>query len=74
MDRPGFFPGSKSLHAVLTRDEALRVEAEDDSKTMDEMVEVLRNMYGPSVPNATGTNITDSIEELFYHFLILSVK
>ena len=74
LDRPGFFPGSKSLHAVLTGDEALRVEAQDDSKTMEQVVDVLRNMYGPSVPNATGTNITDSIEEQFYHFLILSVK
>ena len=67
------FPGSKSLHAVLTGDEALRVEAQDDSKTMEEVMEVLRNMYGPSIPNATGTNITNSLEEQFYHFLILSV-
>ena len=73
LDRPGFFPGSKSLHAVLTGDEALRVEAQDDSKTMEELMEVLRNMYGPSIPNDTGTNITDSLEEQFYHFLILSV-
>ena len=73
LDRPGFFPGSKSLHAVLTGDEALRVEAQDDSKTMEEVMEVLRNRYGPSIPNATGTKITDSIEEQFYHFLILSV-
>ena len=36
-------------------------------------MEVLRNMYGPSIPNDTGTNITDSLEEQFYHFLILSV-
>ena len=57
----------KSLHAVLTGDEALRVEAQDDSKTMEELMEVLRNMYGPSIPNDTGTNITDSLEEQFYH-------
>ena len=56
LDRAGFFPGSKSLHAVLTGDEALRMEAQDDSKTMEEVMEVLRNMYGPSIPNATGTN------------------
>ena len=48
LDRPGFFPGSKSLHAVLTGGESLRVEAQDDSKTMEEVVEVLRNMYGPT--------------------------
>ena len=37
-------------------------------------MEVLRNMYGPCIPNATGTITTDSVEEQFYHFLILSVK
>ena len=73
LDRPGFFPSSKSLHAVLTGNEALRVEAQDDSKTMEELMEVLHNMYGPSIPNDTGTNITNSLEEQFYHFLILSV-
>ena len=54
LDRPGFFPGSKSLFAAVTGDEALRVEAQDDSKTMEEVMQVLRNMYGPSIPNATG--------------------
>ena len=63
-----------SPHAVLTGDESLRVEAQDDSKTIEELMEVLRNIYGPSIPNATGTNIADSVEEQFYHFLILSVK
>ena len=74
LDGPGFFPDSKSLHAVLAGDESLRVEAQDDSKTIEELMDVLRNIYGPSIPNATGTNIADSVEEQFYHFLILSVK
>ena len=34
LDRAGFFPGSKSLYTVVTGDESLRVEAQDDSKTM----------------------------------------
>ena len=55
LDRAGFFPGSNSLYTVVTGDESLRVEAQDDSKTMEELMEVLRNMYGPSIPNATGT-------------------
>lgn len=57
LDRPGFFPGSKSLGTVVTGDQSLRVEAQDDSKTTEEVIEVLRNMYGPSIPNATGTEL-----------------
>ena len=41
LDRAGFFPGSKSLYTVVTGDESLRVEAQDDSKTMEELMEVL---------------------------------
>ena len=73
LDRAGFFPGSKSLYTVVTGDESLRVEAQDDSKTMEELMEALRNMYGPSLPNATGTNVTDSLVEhavlSFSHFI-----
>ena len=54
LDRPDFFPGSKSLYATVTGDEALRLEAQDDSKTMEEVMQVLRNMYGTSIPKATG--------------------
>ena len=42
LDRAGFFPGSKSLYTVVTGDESLRVEAQEDSKTMEELMEVLR--------------------------------
>ena len=54
LDRPDIFNGSTSLLATLTGDEALRIEAQDDSKTMDEVMRVLRNMYGDDIPNATG--------------------
>ena len=54
LDRPGFFPGSTTLITAVTGDEALRVEAQEDSKTMDEVMEVLRKMYGSNIPNATG--------------------
>ncbi|XP_068722900.1 uncharacterized protein [Montipora capricornis] len=53
LDRPDIFNGSTSLLATLTGDEALRIEAQDDSKTMDEVMQVLRNMYGDDIPNAT---------------------
>ena len=42
LDRAGFFPGSKSLYTVVTGDESLRVEAQEDSKTIEELMEVLR--------------------------------
>ncbi|XP_078346750.1 uncharacterized protein LOC144632002 [Oculina patagonica] len=58
LDRPGFFPGSAALFSVVTGDEALRVEAQDDSKTLEEMMEVLRNMYGSNIPNATDIHVS----------------
>ena len=36
-DRSGFFPGSTSLSATVTGDESLRIEAQDNSKTMEEV-------------------------------------
>ena len=55
LDRPGLFNGSKMLLATVTGDVALRIEAQDDSQTLDEVMQVLRNMYGDGIPNATGT-------------------
>ncbi|XP_044169488.1 polyamine oxidase 1-like [Acropora millepora] len=53
LDRPGFFEGTRMLLATVTGDVALRIEAQDDSKTLDEVMQVLRNMYGDGIPNAT---------------------
>lgn len=53
LDRPGFFDGSTMILAFVTGDEALRIEAQDESKTLDEIMQVLRNMYGDGIPNAT---------------------
>ena len=55
LDRPSFLEGSKMLLATVTGDVALRIEAQDGSKTLDEVMQVLRNMYGDGIPNATGT-------------------
>ena len=55
LDRPGFFEGSRMLLATVTGDVARRIEAQDDSKTLDEVMQVLRNMYGDGIPHATGT-------------------
>ena len=69
LDRSDIFNGSTSLLATLTGDEALRIEAQDDSKTMDEVMQVLRNMYGDDILNATGTRIQR--ESLIIQSLIL---
>ena len=55
LDRPGFFNGSTMLLTTVTGDEALRIEAQDNSQTLEEVMQVLRNMYGDGIPNATGT-------------------
>ena len=55
LDRTGFFPGSTALFTTVTGDEAVRVEGQDDSKTKEEVMEVLRSMYGSNVTNATGS-------------------
>ena len=52
---PDVFNGSTVLLATVTGEEALRIENQDDSKTMDEVMQVLRDMYGDGIPNATGT-------------------
>ena len=54
LNRPGFFPGSNLLFTAVTGDEALRVERQSDSKTMQEVMETLRKMYGPNIPEALG--------------------
>ena len=55
LDRPGFYKGSTMLLATVTGDVALRIEAQDNSQTLEEVMQVLRNMYGDGIPNATGT-------------------
>ncbi|KAJ4970654.1 hypothetical protein NE237_003753 [Protea cynaroides] len=47
------YPGSNILVVTLTNGESKRVEAQSDEKTMEEAMGVLRDMFGPDVPNAT---------------------
>lgn len=62
LDRPGFFPGTGVLFTSVTGDESLRIEAQDNSKTMIEVMATLRKIYGENIPNATGEL------GVFYHF------
>lgn len=73
LDRSGLFPGSTSLLAIVTGDESLRVEAQDDSKTMEEVMQVMRNMYGPSIPNATGKHFM-CMRDKFNFYIILEAQ
>lgn len=47
------YPGSNMLVVTLTNGESKRVEAQSDQDTLREAMEVLRNMFGPDIPDAT---------------------
>ncbi|CAK7330907.1 unnamed protein product [Dovyalis caffra] len=47
------YPGSNILVVTLTNEESKRVEAQSDEETLEEAMGVLRDMFGPNVPNAT---------------------
>lgn len=47
------YPGSNILVVTLTNEESERIEAQSDQETMEEAMEVLRNMFGPNIPHAT---------------------
>ena len=45
------YPGSNVLLVTVTGDEAIRIEQQSDSETLAEAMAVLRQMFGPHVPN-----------------------
>ncbi|KAL3537478.1 hypothetical protein ACH5RR_000844 [Cinchona calisaya] len=47
------YPGSNILVVTLTNGESKRIEAQSDEETLREAMEVLRNMFGPDIPDAT---------------------
>ncbi|KAJ4822738.1 polyamine oxidase1, flavin-containing amine oxidoreductase [Turnera subulata] len=47
------YPGSNILVVTLTNEESKRVEAQSDEETLAEAMSVLRDMFGPNIPNAT---------------------
>uniref|UniRef100_A0A803LC14 Amine oxidase domain-containing protein n=1 Tax=Chenopodium quinoa TaxID=63459 RepID=A0A803LC14_CHEQI len=47
------YPGSNILVVTLTNDESKRVEAQSDQETLREAMEVLKDMFGPDIPDAT---------------------
>ncbi|XP_038053677.1 polyamine oxidase 7-like [Patiria miniata] len=56
----GFYPnGTPLLLALITGDEARRVEAQPSADTKAEIEAVLRGMYGDAIPQADGILVTD---------------
>ncbi|XP_024171691.1 polyamine oxidase 1 isoform X2 [Rosa chinensis] len=47
------YPGSNILVVTLTNGESKRVEAQTDEETVKEAMGVLRDMFGPNIPEAT---------------------
>ncbi|KAB5520480.1 hypothetical protein DKX38_024799 [Salix brachista] len=47
------YPGSNILVVTLTNGESKRIEAHSDEETLEEAMGVLRDMFGPHIPNAT---------------------
>ncbi|GMH20614.1 hypothetical protein Nepgr_022455 [Nepenthes gracilis] len=47
------FPGCNILVVTLTNGESKRVEAQSDCETLKEAMQVLRNMFGPGIPDAS---------------------
>ncbi|KAI4323443.1 hypothetical protein L6164_023048 [Bauhinia variegata] len=53
-DMDSAYPGSNILVVTLTNGESKRVEAQSDEETLKEAMGVLRDMFGPNIPDATG--------------------
>ncbi|BFI29912.1 hypothetical protein AXG93_1988s1270 [Marchantia polymorpha subsp. ruderalis] len=46
------FPGSNIIFVTVTDDESRRIEQQSDNQTLSEIMDVLRKMYGPTIPMA----------------------
>lgn len=46
LDGPGFLPGSGILFVTVTQEQSYRVEAQDDEQTKEQVLNVLRKMFG----------------------------
>ncbi|KAJ5597436.1 hypothetical protein N7537_007520 [Penicillium hordei] len=53
LDLPGVLEGSGLMVATVVNDQSYRVEAQSNEETQAEVMEVLRNMYGPDIPDPT---------------------
>ncbi|MCL7023107.1 hypothetical protein MKW94_022667 [Papaver nudicaule] len=60
------YPGANCLLVTVTDDESRRIEQQPDSKTKAEIMEVLRNMFGDDIPEATDILVPRWWSDKFY--------
>ncbi|PLB39853.1 amine oxidase [Aspergillus candidus] len=53
LDLPGVLEGSGLMVATVVDDQSYRVESQSFEQTQAEVMEVLRSMYGPAIPDPT---------------------
>jgi polyamine oxidase len=58
LDAPGFLEGSGIIFVTVVHDQSYRVEGQSDEKTKDEVMAVLRDMYGAD-------NVPDPIDFMY---------
>ncbi|KAI3874757.1 hypothetical protein MKW98_019330 [Papaver atlanticum] len=60
------YPGANCLLVTVTDDESRRIEQQPDSETKAEIMEVLRNMFGKNIPDATDILVPKWWSDRFY--------
>ncbi|KAI3911779.1 hypothetical protein MKW92_028109 [Papaver armeniacum] len=60
------FPGANCLLVTVTDDESRRIEQQPDSETLTEIMDVLRNMFGQNIPDATDILVPKWWSDRFY--------
>ncbi|KAI3873412.1 hypothetical protein MKW98_008064 [Papaver atlanticum] len=60
------YPGANCLLVTVTDDESRRVEQQPDSETLAEIMDVLRNMFGKNIPDATDILVPKWWSDRFY--------
>lgn len=60
------YPGANVLMVTVTDDQSRRVEQQPDSDTKAEIMQVLRNMFGKNIPDATDILVPKWWSDRFY--------
>ncbi|XP_026389301.1 polyamine oxidase-like isoform X2 [Papaver somniferum] len=60
------YPGANILLATVTDDESRRIEQQSNSQTKEEIMDVLRNMFGKNIPDATDILVPKWWSNKFY--------
>lgn len=60
------FPGKNILMVTVTDEESRRIEQQEDSETLQEIMAVLRNMFGSKVPEAESIYVPRWLADPFF--------